>query len=65
MVNSYYSVPSTEIQRRQWYPTPVFLPGKSHGWRSLVFSESQLFTAGVQNIGASASTSVLSVIIQD
>ena len=22
--------------RRQWHPTPVFLPGKSHGWRSLV-----------------------------
>ena len=20
--------------RRQWQPTPVFLPGKSHGWRS-------------------------------
>ena len=24
------------IQRRQWQPTPVLLPGKSHGWRSLV-----------------------------
>ena len=23
-------------QRRQWHPTPVLLPGKSHGWRSLV-----------------------------
>ena len=23
-------------QRRRWHPTPVFLPGKSHGWRSLV-----------------------------
>ena len=23
-------------QRRKWQPTPVFLPGKSHGWRSLV-----------------------------
>ena len=22
--------------RRQWQPTPVLLPGKSHGWRSLV-----------------------------
>ena len=22
--------------RRKWKPTPVFLPGKSHGWRSLV-----------------------------
>ena len=24
-----------EAQRRQWHPTPVLLPGKSHGWRSL------------------------------
>ena len=23
-------------QRRQWHPNPVLLPGKSHGWRSLV-----------------------------
>ena len=23
-------------RRRQWHPTPVPLPGKSHGWRSLV-----------------------------
>ena len=23
-------------QRRQWHPTPVLLPGKSHGRRSLV-----------------------------
>ena len=22
--------------KRQWHPTPVLLPGKSHGWRSLV-----------------------------
>ena len=21
---------------RQWHPSPVLLPGKSHGWRSLV-----------------------------
>ena len=26
----------TAPQRRQWHPTPVLLPGKSHGWRSLV-----------------------------
>ena len=25
-----------KIGRRQWHPTPVLLPGKSHGWRSLV-----------------------------
>ena len=23
-------------RRRQWHPTPVLLPGKSHGWTSLV-----------------------------
>ena len=25
-----------QLQWRQWHPTPVLLPGKSHGWRSLV-----------------------------
>ena len=30
------SVLSFLYQRRQWQPTPVLLPGKSHGWRSLV-----------------------------
>ena len=24
------------MERRQWHPTPVLLPGKSHGWSSLV-----------------------------
>ena len=24
------------LWRRQWHPTPVLLPGQSHGWRSLV-----------------------------
>ena len=24
------------VWRRQWRPTPVLVPGKSHGWRSLV-----------------------------
>ena len=28
--------PSHSIRRRQWQPTPVLLPGKSHGRRSLV-----------------------------
>ena len=27
---------SHQYQRRQWHPTPVLLPGKSHGRRSLV-----------------------------
>ena len=31
-----YDQPRQHIQRRQWHPTPVLLPGKSHGWRSLV-----------------------------
>ena len=26
----------TECRRRQWHPTPVLLPGKSHGRRGLV-----------------------------
>ena len=29
------AVAATFYRRRQWHPTPVFLPGKSHGWRSL------------------------------
>ena len=30
-------VPLSSLQRRrQWHPTPVLLPGKSHGWRNLV-----------------------------
>ena len=24
------------LRRRKWQPTPVLLPGKSHGWKSLV-----------------------------
>ena len=27
---------SPEFRRRQWHPTPVLLPGNSHGRRSLV-----------------------------
>ena len=32
---TFLSVPST-LWRRQWHPTPVLLPGKFHGWKSLV-----------------------------
>ena len=28
--------PFVPYLRRRWHPTPVLLPGKSHGWRSLV-----------------------------
>jgi len=31
-----FSVGRVFIRRRQWHPTPVLSPGKSHGWRSLV-----------------------------
>jgi len=34
--NSSFPLPSAPDRRRQWHPTPVLLPGKSHGWRSLV-----------------------------
>ena len=26
----------SKLWRRKWQPTPMFLPGKSHGWRSPV-----------------------------
>ena len=32
----FYTVVVTIWQRRHWWPTPVLLPGKSHGRRSLV-----------------------------
>ena len=32
----YLTLLSMIIGRRRWHPTPVLLPGKSHGWRSLV-----------------------------
>ena len=32
IITTYYMIPSW---RRQWHPTPVLLPGKSHGRRSL------------------------------
>ena len=31
-----FGLPQTEHRRRQWHPTPVLLPGKSHGRRRLV-----------------------------
>ena len=32
----WYGYPYTTVRRRQWHPTPVLVPGKSHGRRSLV-----------------------------
>ena len=34
--NIYLGTPMWSSGRRRWHPTPVLLPGKSHGWRSLV-----------------------------
>ena len=31
-----FNMLSRLLRRRRWHPTPVLLPGKSHGWRSLV-----------------------------
>ena len=35
-LNSKYHSLMVKHRRRQWHPTPVLLPGKSHGRRSLV-----------------------------
>ena len=40
--------------RRKWQPTPVFLPGKSHGWRSPV----GLQLMGSQRVGHDWATSL-------
>ena len=31
-----FQLSSPDPWRRKWQPTPVLLPGNSHGWRSLV-----------------------------
>ena len=36
LLSVFYSSQSSLYWRRQWHPTPVLLPGKSHGRRSLV-----------------------------
>ena len=35
MVGIWYWTWVSRKRRRQWHPTPVLLPRKSHGWRSL------------------------------
>ena len=35
-MNLFYKLLHTPVRRRQWQPTPVLLPAKSHGLRSLV-----------------------------
>ena len=44
-----------KIWRRKWQPTPVFLPGKSHGWRNLV----RLQSMGSQRVGHSLTRRLL------
>ena len=37
LISKYFNTSILQnTRRRQWHPTPVLLPGKSHGWRSLV-----------------------------
>ena len=36
MVTLFWYTFRGDNRKRQWQPTPVLLPGKSHGWRSLV-----------------------------
>ena len=36
VANIFFLVSSLSFRRRWWHPTPVLLPGKSHGRRSLV-----------------------------
>ena len=36
MLTGYFTYGSIYIWRRQWHPTPVLLPGKSHGRMSLL-----------------------------
>ena len=38
------NITNMKVRRRQWHPTPVLLPGKSHGQRSLVGYSPQVYT---------------------
>ena len=37
-------------QRRQWHPTPVLLPGESHGWRIILIRSHLFIFAFISNI---------------
>ena len=39
-----FGYPREGVRRRQWHPTPVLLPGKSHGRRSLVSCREESYT---------------------
>ena len=47
MVSNYLDKSNRLFWRRQWHPTLVFLPGKSHGPRSTV----RLQSMGSQRVG--------------
>ena len=34
--HTYIWISKEKVRRRQWHPTPVFLPGETQGWGSLV-----------------------------
>ena len=36
ILNSFMNPGNQDLQRRRWHPTPILLPGKPNGWRSLV-----------------------------
>ena len=36
ILNSFMDPGNQDLQRRRWHPTPILLPGKPKGWRSLV-----------------------------
>jgi len=36
LISEFSKLSRNKIWRRKWQPTPVFLPGKSHGQRSVV-----------------------------
>ena len=45
--------------RRKWQPTPVLLPGKSHGWRSMVgYRIQEHASTGSQRVGHNWATSL-------
>ena len=35
VIKQFWCIPLSTLPHRQWHPTPVLLPGKSHGRRSL------------------------------
>ena len=53
-----------DIWRRKWQPTPVLLPRKFHGWRSLVGSSLSSHTHTQKNYDGFIVITILSVKIK-